>query len=532
MADLTLMDEVFLADWKSRDFSKYNESDIREDFVAKLLDTLGYRKGTIFDIIREKSLRLAEPYHRIGRKRVDIDYVPTVRLRGFWIIEAKAGDPREMTFGDLLQVHFYAIHPEVRASLVVLTNGWSIRVYDAAGFTGWENVLLWVDQNNCDQLFSELKELLGARSMLLALRKRTLQVLHDTFAVEADVRTIRSFRSEIEAMLSDAERVVDANAKKLEVEAFQRSEKDETDYLAKATTEELLVLLDIPTQPFPRRNHALVERIRASSFEDQRSIVDKLSMTYRGRPHAVFRVHCVSIFADLIQLGIQVPPSIYIKSMTGSLEELVTYNFDYWSFNELAEALCHLDNTSLRVAKKFALAFAVEPAKSIVQSLQDQLHAEDFIGQRISVGGFVITTMGLLGEALWRDFSSSASAAEIWDGIWILEDLEAELERLPSNSLPRGEYDFLFFDHYGKRFDMLIMGTWDVLQSRIANLPQRDISPKVIERASLNRDGAMRTIPAPRIRPVGYEVPLARYRAKLSVRFLSAFKKEELKTRG
>ena len=99
---LTIFDEKFIEYWKSLNFDSWNESDVREDFIAPLLKILGYAKGTVNEIVREKSLNLSEKYHRIGRKQVAIDYVPTVRFKKFWIIEAKPGKPKDMDFGDYL----------------------------------------------------------------------------------------------------------------------------------------------------------------------------------------------------------------------------------------------------------------------------------------------------------------------------------------------------------------------------------------------------------------------------------------------
>ncbi|KKM26260.1 hypothetical protein LCGC14_1586610, partial [marine sediment metagenome] len=100
--NLTNIEKSFIEKWKETDFSDWNESDIREDFIAPLLKILGYAKNTLNNIKREKSLRLSEPYQRIGRDRVKIDYIPTFKLKSFWIIEAKSGKTREMDLGFLL----------------------------------------------------------------------------------------------------------------------------------------------------------------------------------------------------------------------------------------------------------------------------------------------------------------------------------------------------------------------------------------------------------------------------------------------
>ena len=91
----TNIKKSFIEKWKEIDFSDWNENDIREDFIAPLLRILGYAKNTLNDINREQTLRLNEPYQRIGRTRINIDYIPTFKLKSFWIIEAKSGITRE-----------------------------------------------------------------------------------------------------------------------------------------------------------------------------------------------------------------------------------------------------------------------------------------------------------------------------------------------------------------------------------------------------------------------------------------------------
>ena len=93
---LNALEKMFVERWRSLDFTAWNESDVREGFITPLLHILGYAKDTMRDILREKTLTLSEAYHRIGRKRVDIDYVPTVRLRRYWVIEVKPGNTKQM----------------------------------------------------------------------------------------------------------------------------------------------------------------------------------------------------------------------------------------------------------------------------------------------------------------------------------------------------------------------------------------------------------------------------------------------------
>jgi len=115
-------------------FESLNETDIREEVLAPLVRSLGYRSGTPNNVIREQSLRY--PMSSLGRKdakkdpalRGKADYILEVQKRVRWVIEAKAP---EVSLGvdDIEQAWSYANHPEVRAVYFVLCNGRQLLVY-------------------------------------------------------------------------------------------------------------------------------------------------------------------------------------------------------------------------------------------------------------------------------------------------------------------------------------------------------------------------------------------------------------------
>lgn len=115
-------------------FESLNETDIREEVLAPLIRSLGYRSGTPNNVIREQSLRY--PMLSLGRKdakkdpalRGKADYILEVQQRVRWVIEAKAP---EVSFGvdDIEQAWTYANHPEVRAVYFALCNGRVLLVY-------------------------------------------------------------------------------------------------------------------------------------------------------------------------------------------------------------------------------------------------------------------------------------------------------------------------------------------------------------------------------------------------------------------
>lgn len=513
---LNTVEQLFIKRWKRLDFTHWNEMDVREEFIAPLLVILGYSKDSMHDVLREQSLTLSEPYHSVGRTRVTIDYVPTIRMRHFWIIEAKSGQPRAMNFPNLLQAHLYAIHPEVQARFIVLTNGWEIRLYDALTVRSWDDADHVCTQDDCETTFEQLKEMIGAQNMLHYIRRKTLQAVRDSFAAEIDEHQVTSFQSEIHRIIQEGKHVVRNNTRALQVSAWREAEAQELSRLKTADFSTLLVEMDIPINGRLLAANEYARRIIESSDETLRSkLVDKLVMMYRGRPHAIFRVSSVFVLIRLLQEDIEVPPSIYTSGVKEALRELVTGNCTYWEHHQLANALCHLENTVLRLAKKLALHLAMDQITQFVTDLTKTLSTEDLLRNRPTVSRYMVPIVHWISELLWRSLCSSSSADEIWNGIWLYETIEVMIDQQPHKDYPDGDSDLLFFEYYGRMIDMLRLGTWDVLHRNIDLLRRVRIEESVIEFASLSREEVVAGIPRTKTRPMDW-VPEQQLLAKVN----------------
>lgn len=115
------------------DFEALGETDVREEIVAPLLRHLGYRSGTLDNVIREQ--HLSYPQLSLGRRKASdpylrgkADYICEAGGKVKWVIEAKA--PGE-TLDKLVeeQAWSYANHPEVRAVYFVVTNGRRFKLF-------------------------------------------------------------------------------------------------------------------------------------------------------------------------------------------------------------------------------------------------------------------------------------------------------------------------------------------------------------------------------------------------------------------
>jgi len=153
------------------DFQQMNEADVREEILAPLLRRLGYRSGTMNNIIREQSLSLRYPRAFLGRKnpnkdpllRGKADYICEVEGPIRWVIESKPPNT-EISIDDIEQAYTYANHPEIRAALFCICNGYELRVYQT-NLGPDATPCLCVPYSVFNERFDEIKNLLSPASI-------------------------------------------------------------------------------------------------------------------------------------------------------------------------------------------------------------------------------------------------------------------------------------------------------------------------------------------------------------------------------
>jgi hypothetical protein len=121
--------------FKPIDFTGWGEQDVREGIIVKLLERLGYEKGTENDILRGEQLKLEYDKEIFGRpKKTDRplesfpDYILEVDKTWRWVIEAKPPTD-EIGKKDVWQAYSYAKHHEVRAVLYCVYNGKELQIF-------------------------------------------------------------------------------------------------------------------------------------------------------------------------------------------------------------------------------------------------------------------------------------------------------------------------------------------------------------------------------------------------------------------
>ena len=121
------------------DFSNKGEAFVESNFLTPLLGCLGYETHDDYEVHRHgdegTSFKLNYPPVEKGADRVKHyypDYIPTIRKKTFWIIEAKSPKlvsyPFEYKY--IVQGLQYCIHPEIQAKYLILSNGEYTCIYD------------------------------------------------------------------------------------------------------------------------------------------------------------------------------------------------------------------------------------------------------------------------------------------------------------------------------------------------------------------------------------------------------------------
>lgn len=499
---LTILERQFVDWWKKQDFSGWKEPDIREDFIAPLLGVLGYAKGTVAGILREQTFKLSEPYHRIGRDSIKIDYIPTLRMKGFWIMEAKPGDPKQIEPGDFLQAHFYAIHPEVKALLIVLANGWSVSVYDALTISSWDRPLVDCTRETCEQTFETLRDLVGARSMLDKQRSRLLFHVANSFAVEIDGRDVASFIRNMQQLAQSIEPAVRENARKFQMAAFREEQERERKRFETESIDTLLhVDMDIPTDIRPIPAEGVAKRILFLEQGERCKALQQLVSNCWSRRHCLFRVNTLYVLLRVFDSKATVTD----LNLKRDIQYLASANANYWKEHPLVNALCHLDNAALRLGKKIAKRGAMEIVSAAVKKMKTELPPDDLLRLNPTVAGVMTGFVGLMAEGLWRQYCSRSDPAQIWEGIWSYEDIEKQLDDFAPVPYPRGEFDLLNLEYYGNGFDVLRLGTWDVLNRFGVSSRPAEFSDDIVALAALKREEVMSSIPRARTKPDGWK---------------------------
>ncbi len=173
----------------AKDLTQFNEQDVREEFLAPLVQLLGYGRGTDYDVRRGEDYQLAPAFIQVGRQRVELDYQFLVYRQGFWLLEAKPAkstDPKTPPVpkeDDIGQAFFYALHPRIDAPYFAVSNGWHFWLFDRDSDNPTEPILK-ITQNELPGRFDEIRRFVAADQIVFNIKERLLKRINQVLSAD------------------------------------------------------------------------------------------------------------------------------------------------------------------------------------------------------------------------------------------------------------------------------------------------------------------------------------------------------------
>lgn len=203
-----LLEQIRAADW-----SNQPESTISSQLIMPVLHLLGYGEHTLHKVREQQSYTLADPSYNKGSRRVRLDYEPSVYEEGLWVMEAKGTDD-EVNASTLGQVRDYAIHPEIRAALMVTVDRAGVCVYDPWD-EHWDEPLVAVPPNDIADRLEELRAVLGVDRVPDFVRRRHFDHLKRALSASLELGVLDDAEQEFRELLNEARKSIDAKRQKL-----------------------------------------------------------------------------------------------------------------------------------------------------------------------------------------------------------------------------------------------------------------------------------------------------------------------------
>jgi hypothetical protein len=279
-----------LIELQALDFTDKGEAFVESRFLTPLLTCLGYETHRDYEVIRHgddgSAFRLHYPPVEKGALRVkhyNPDYVPTIRKKMFWIIEAKSPKdvayPFELKY--LVQGLQYCIHPEIQAKYLLVTNGAHSAVYDAHGAVFFEKEIYEpIFEFRSSQLVSRWDDIFHLLSVerLRARIETDLKAMYDKLCLSSlDTTYPQRLHIQICSSAGANARQIEKHVNKLFVDSMDRDLKIWREHMEQADAAHVFRLMDLPLRPGNRsEGHYFVEKSVAAGMP-AREIFDTLT---------------------------------------------------------------------------------------------------------------------------------------------------------------------------------------------------------------------------------------------------------------
>lgn len=262
------------------DFTDKGEAFVESRFLTPLLACLGYETHKDYEVVRHgdegSAFKLYYPPVERGAKRVKYynpDYVPRIRKKMFWIIEAKS--PKDVAYPFepqyLVQGLQYCIHPEIQAKYLLVTNGVHSAVYDAHGAVFFEreiyDPIFEFRSSELIHRWEEIFNLLSVETLRIRI-EADLKAMYDKLCLSSLDKTYpQRLLGQIGASASDNARQIEKHVQKLYLEGMNRERETWREHMEQLDAAQIFSLMDLPLRVGSRvEGHYFVEKSLAAGM--------------------------------------------------------------------------------------------------------------------------------------------------------------------------------------------------------------------------------------------------------------------------
>jgi hypothetical protein len=279
-----------LAQLELLDFNGKGESFVESKFLTPLLECLGYEWHSDYEVIRHgddgAAFKLQYPPVEKGAVRVkhyNPDYIPTIRKKAFWIVEAKS--PKDVSFPFevkyLVQGFQYCIHPEVQAKYLVVSNGSCSAIYDAHGavFLGKEiyEPILTFNSSELGNRWPEIYELISAEKLRSRI-EADVKAMYDKLCLSSlDVHYPANLLHRIGASTNENLQTIRRHVAKLQANTFAQSLRAWHEEVERLDVVQLFNRMNLPVWHAGSEAEYFVEKSLASGVASDRILQQLIS---------------------------------------------------------------------------------------------------------------------------------------------------------------------------------------------------------------------------------------------------------------
>lgn len=293
------------------DFSTSSETDVREIYIRPLLTLLGYQKDRDYSVSTKESFKLAEPFLRIGRDRIKLDYLNAVRKQNFWLIEAKdgsAGRVATIRDEDVCQAYFYALHQSVNCRYFVVCNGWLFNLYDRDTLDAGLTPLLTVKSSELAARFLEIDALIGATQVQSHVKRRLIDEVERVLSAEVSLERLEEF---VQAVKNASDRVRPKVLENFRVN-YRREATDREQSFAQILQQmradqivDTFFLTLTSVGDIGKVSEALVDKVIATSGSHHLLLFDKVLLNTLRPVSYFFYINGIHFLLRLVDKGIE-----------------------------------------------------------------------------------------------------------------------------------------------------------------------------------------------------------------------------------